>query len=156
MAALALGSVAACSKDSGSEAEFCREVKEIPTLDSVVAGFADTEPSALDARLDDASAAYAALRRSAPDDIADSVDEVTDLVDAVIDAVRSHPDDPEAAAAQLRTAVEDHPGGAAASEQVVAYASEHCQVELDPSVEESTTTTVAPATSSPAETTAPG
>ncbi|QXC62761.1 hypothetical protein KSP35_08230 [Aquihabitans sp. G128] len=147
--ALALVALGGCTKDHGSEADFCREVKRIPTLDAVVTGFVDTEPSALDARLDDASKAYATLEDAAPDDVRDSVSDMTALVDAVLAAVRAHPDDPEAAARDLRAAVKDHPNAARSSLAVASYASEHCGVELNPKVVDTTSTTAVSGGSSP-------
>ncbi|MCU1496833.1 MAG: hypothetical protein JWM47_786 [Acidimicrobiales bacterium] len=138
--ALVVAVVGGCTKETGSEAEFCREVKRIPPLETVVTGFVNTDPVALGARLDDAEAAYDALLDAAPGEIRGSVREMNSLVDAVIAAVRRHPDDPEAAASELRKALLSNRGGATASAKVVRYTGEHCGLDLAPSVDETTTT----------------
>lgn len=110
----------------------CEAVAEVPPLASVVTGFAETHPAELSTRLDEAEAAYADLRGSAPDDIDDEVDKVIDLVDEVMVAVRENPDDREAAAEGIRSVIAEHPEVEEASAALVAYTSENCGIDLDP------------------------
>lgn len=140
VAALALGLVG-CSEDGGSEKAFCRQVKELPPLDSAISGFSDADPTELAKRLDATAASYAELRDAAPKEIRGSVGEVVDLVDAVIGAVQSHPNDPEAAADELRSAVAEHPDAPQASTRVVDYAADQCDVALNPTLDAPTDTT---------------
>ena len=143
---LGLGALGACTKDSGSKTEFCRQIKRAPALGTVVSGFADTDRSTLDDRLDDVSKAYAALRDAAPDDVRGDVNEMSDLVDALVASIRAHPDDPEAAADAARKAVVANPGGVTSAVKVTDYASKQCGVQLNPTVEGATTTSVAAVT----------
>jgi hypothetical protein len=105
VAVLALGALggAACSKDEGSTEAFCREVRLVPPLASVVSGYAEADPATLDQRLDEAAAAYRRLAEAAPSDVRGDVRTMTDLVDAVLDAVRANDGDPDATAADLRS-----------------------------------------------------
>lgn len=139
-ATMALGSVG-CTADSGSEEAFCRQVKDLPPLDSVITGFSEADPAELAERLESAAASYAELRDAAPGEIRESVRAVVDLVDAVIEGVGRNPDDPEATADELRAAVVDHPGAPLAAARVVDYAQEHCDLQLDPSLDEEGPTT---------------
>lgn len=126
----------ACSADSGSTEALCDAVAEVPPLASVVTGFAETHQAELSARLDEAQAAYEALRDSAPGEIDDEVDKVVDLVEDIMEAVREHPDDRDEAAERIRSVVADHPEVDEASAALVAYTSENCNIELDPSPDE--------------------
>ena len=53
----------------------------------------------------------------------------------MIAAVRANSTDPVAAAAAVRDVVDDHPEASTASLAVADYASQRCQVELNPTVE---------------------
>ncbi len=143
VAALVAG-LTGCTDDGGSPEAFCKAVKAVPSLESVVTGFDDADRTELTARLDAAEDAYGELRSTAPGEIDDDVDDVVDLVDAVIDAVRRHRADPEAVAAQVRRSVGDHPDAAAAATRLGDYGSKTCKVELNPVVEGDTATTTAP------------
>jgi hypothetical protein len=137
--ALGIGG-AACTKEDGSTADFCREIRQAPTLDSVVSGFADVDADELDQRLDDAAEAFDSVERSAPGAVRGDVETMVELVDAVIASVKAHKDDPEAAAAELRELVADHKGAARASLNVARYASRECDLALNPTEEPTTTT----------------
>ena len=60
---------------------------------------------------------------------------------AVIDGLRANDADPEAAAADLRAAVDDHPDAVTSSLAVADYARNQCNVELNPTVPEDPTVT---------------
>lgn len=134
--ALALGSLltmtAGCtdSDGGGSDEAFCAQLADTPALSTVIERFTNTSPGDLEQRLDEAAGAYADLRSSAPGAIDDEVDTLVDLVDAVIGAVRANPDDPVAAADQVRSVMADHPDAESASEAVTTYASTTCGIEL--------------------------
>jgi hypothetical protein len=137
--ALGIGGVA-CSKDQNASSKaFCRKLRQAPTLDSVVSGFADVDADELDKRLDAASTAFHDLNDSAPGAVRGDVKTMVELVDTVIASVKSHKDDPEAAAAELRTVVAKHKDAARASLNVARYAARECSLSLNPS--EPTTTT---------------
>lgn len=131
---LAAAGGTACTKDQGSTEAFCREVRLVPPLASVVSGYAEADPATLDQRLDEAAAAYRRLADAAPSDVRGDVRTMTDLVDAVLDAVRANDGDPDATAADLRAAMKRHEGAQAASLAVAAFARTHCDVELNPTV----------------------
>lgn len=139
--ALVLGALAlvtgipGCSDDAGSEEAFCGQVRSLPPLDSVISSFSDADPGELDTRLEAAAASYGELRKVAPSEIRNSVDDMVDLVDAVLGAVETHREDPEAAVAALRTAVVDHPDAPRSSKRVVDYAAEACGVVLNPTLD---------------------
>lgn len=137
-AALVVSS-AACSSESGSVEAFCEAVVDVPPLATVVSGFAETYPAEVSSRLSDAESAYADLRDSAPGDIDDEVDRVVDLAEEVMDAVREHSEDRDAATDRIRSSMADHPDAEEASAAVVAYAAEHCDVDLDPTPDEDET-----------------
>lgn len=135
--AVAVGPLAACTDDQTASPEsFCDSLRRVPSLTSVFTGFADQDASRLDRSLSDAEAAFDRLRDTAPDEIAPDVTEVVDLVQAVIDGVRAHPTDPDAAAAEIRAAVDDHPDAVTSSLAVADYARTQCDVELNPTVPE--------------------
>lgn len=125
---------AACTDDSGSEEAFCSQVIEVPTMGVLLAGFDEADPVELERRLDVGMAAYESLRDEAPEEIRGRVGEVVDLVTDMIDAVRANPDDAEALAAEVRTAVAEHPDAEKAATEVDAYARITCEVELTPAV----------------------
>ena len=125
---------AGCSRDHGSKEAFCKEIKRVPSLDTVVEGFADADPQELAARLHAANASYAALHDAAPKQIRSQVGEVQGLADVVTAAVEDHHDDPEAAAAEIRKAMASHKGAKAATVAVAAYAKANCDVDLNPSL----------------------
>ena len=124
----------ACSRDHGSKAAFCKEIKRVPSLDTVVQGFSDADPQELTARLKAANASYAALHKAAPKEIRGQVGEVEDLVDVVTTAVQDHHDDPEAAASQIRKAMASHPDAKKATVAVAKYAKANCDVDLNPTL----------------------
>ena len=125
---------AGCTKDEGSVAAFCREVRVVPPLASVVSGFTEADQDGLARRLDDASAAYGRLADAAPGSVRHEVDDMVSLVDAVLTAVRGNGGDAEATAADIRKAVAAHTSAAASSATVAAYARRHCEVDLNPTV----------------------
>ncbi|MEO6989572.1 MAG: hypothetical protein ABI239_13105 [Aquihabitans sp.] len=122
---------AACTdSDDGSDEAFCARLAEAPALSTVIDGFTSASPDDLDQRLSQAAESYSKLRDAAPSEVDDEVDTLVDLVDAVIDAVRTNPEDPVAAADQVRSVVGQHPDAATASETVTEYASRTCKIEL--------------------------
>jgi hypothetical protein len=134
LAALVLStSAAACTDDdTGSVAEFCKQVKRLPPLDTVLRGYSGLDAQELQARLDAARTGYDDLADAAPGDIGDDVDRVAELVRLVVRAVADHPDDPDAVAREVQRGTREISGSATASQRVVAYAKDHCQVDLDP------------------------
>lgn len=126
--------VASCTKDEGSVEAFCREVRVVPPLASVVSGFTEADQDGLARRLDDAAAAYGRLADTAPAEVRREVDDMVSLVDEVLDAVRGNGGDAEATAADIRKAMSAHTGAAASSAAVAAYARRHCEVDLNPTV----------------------
>jgi hypothetical protein len=88
---------------------------------------------------------------AAPGAIDGQADAVVALVDEVLDAIEANPDDPEAAAAAVRSAMADHEGVAEDRAELVAYAEAECDVVLDPPVADdgATTTVTAPSTTTP-------
>ena len=153
MAAVALAALAlvapACSKDSGSQAAFCREVQRVPSMSSVVSGYTGADRKELTNRLTSARAAYASLEEASPGDIRSKVSSVVGVVDLVIDAVSAHPDDPAAVAAEVGREFRANSRAATDARAVAAYAKAKCDVSLNPTV---VTTT----SSVPASTSAPG
>jgi hypothetical protein len=134
-AALAICSSAvavACSDDEPAVGSFCDELKQAPSLASVLAGFADQDPARLDDQLDRASAEYDDLRDAAPSEIAPDVARTVDLVHDVIEAVRTDRDDPVAAAEGVRVVIADHPDAETSSLAVADYARQECGLELNP------------------------
>lgn len=146
---LAFG-VPACSRQQGSQAAFCREVRQAPDLRATLSGFSDADPAELGTRLTTAREAYERLRRAAPGPIRSDTREVVALVDDIIAAVYDHPDDPDAVVSQARRSVAARPGAAEAARSVTAYAARACNLELDPS---GATTTTIPTTTATAVTT---
>lgn len=141
MAALTLALVAAvsgCSDELGSEEAFCRQVRRLPPLESVISGFSEADPAELANRMERAGSAYRELRSVAPSGIRVSVGDMVDLVDAVLGAVEAHQDDPQAAVEALRTAVGQHPDAPQASRRVVDYSAETCDVALNPTLDAET------------------
>lgn len=126
--------VTGCSGSSGSTQDFCREVRRVPALESVLARFSETDPDVLADRIDKARDAYGALADAAPDEIRDETEDVVELVDEVLDAVADHPDDPAKASAQLRGAMAAHRDVEASRRAVTAYAAKACDVELDAAI----------------------
>jgi len=149
LAALLVTSVAAagCSKENGSKAAFCQQVKTVPALSGVLSGFDRADAEELTRRLDGARRAYGELTTAAPAAIEDDTAALVRLVDDVLDAVQDHPKNPSAVASTLRRNVADHPDATASSAVVSAYADKECRVRLDPLVSESTTTTASAASS---------
>ncbi|HWJ96759.1 MAG TPA: hypothetical protein VNQ33_01290 [Acidimicrobiales bacterium] len=146
-AALLLATAAAgCSKHSGSTAEFCTRVKQVPALETVLDRFSEADPGALADRIDKARTAYDDLADAAPKQIAEATDQVVGLVDAVLDAVEQHPTDPAKASAQLRKAVAARKGVEADRAEVAAFAQEHCDVRLDATLTDATAPTTAATT----------
>jgi uncharacterized protein HemY len=143
-----------CGGDEGSTASFCAEVAEVPALESVLARFSEADPQVLQDRIDRARSAYEDLAEAAPGSISAETDEVVELVDEVLAAVEDHPNDPAAAADQLRVVMAEHEGVDAARREVASFAQEECDLRLDPtlgsSTEEVTTTTGASTSSTSA------
>jgi hypothetical protein len=134
------GALAGCTDDqTASPRSFCDSLRRVPALASVFTGFADQDAGRLDRSLDEAEAAFGQLRESAPEAIEPDVTEVVDLVQVVIDGVRANPTDPDAAAAEIRAAVDDHPDAVTSSLAVADYARTQCDVELNPTVPEDPT-----------------
>lgn len=125
----------ACTSDSGSREAFCAEVVTVPDLETVLTGFADTDPQTRDRRLREAGAAYEELRAASPGEIDGPVGRVVDLVEDLLETVGEHGDDPEVVIDELRSAMGDHEGVEVAAAEVVAYAAEQCDVALDPSID---------------------
>lgn len=138
--ALAAVGFVGCSSDGGSQEAFCTQVRKVQPLEVLLAGFTEADPVELARRLDNGADDYAALLDASPGAIRGDVGQVVDLVDAVIAAVRAHRNDPEAAGAQVRVAVADHPKAAASSTAVATYAKDRCGVDLNPTVVDDTTT----------------
>lgn len=130
LAALNLG----CSDGGPEVGSFCDELRQAPSLASVLTGFADQDPAQLEARLEEAEEQYGDLRVAAPDEIAPDVDRTVDLVDAVIAVVRADRDDPEAAAAAVRDVLADHTDAETSGLAVADYAQQECGVDLNPSL----------------------
>jgi hypothetical protein len=146
IAALVLAAPA-CSDDDGSVEAFCEEIRQVPSLESVVSRFNEVEPTNLADRITKAREAYQRMADAAPGAIDGQADAVVDLVDEVLAAVEAHPDDPEAAADAVRTAMAEHEGVADDRAELVAYAEAECGVVLDPPVADGGTTTTGPTTS---------
>ena len=132
LAALAVASLVGCSKESGSQESFCADLRKVPTLESVVADYADADPDELATRLDEAEAAFEQLRDSAPEEIDADVDAMVDLVVEILDTVRDHQEDPDAVANDLRDAMKGRLGAAKSSLRVAAYGATKCDVTLNP------------------------
>lgn len=128
---LALGG-AGCTRDHGSRKAFCEQVRRVPRLSDVLAGYQRADPTEFDRRLAAARSAYSSLRSSAPSDLRGDATAMVDLVDAIFDAVAAHRDDPTAATTAVREAARAHPDAAPAAEKVVTYAREQCSVTLEP------------------------
>ena len=131
LAVVGAAGLGACSKDGGSKAEFCAQVQVVPSLETVIARFSETDPAVLDDRIDRARAAYHDLEDAAPKEIHGDTAEVVAVVDEVLDAVAAHPSDPAKATAALRAKVKQHPKVGAARARVVRYAKAECDVVLD-------------------------
>lgn len=144
---LASAGLAACTDDAGSAEAFCTEVKQVPSLESVLARFSEADPDVLADRIAKARAAYDELAAAAPPEIEEETERVVALVDATLDAVEDHPDDPAKASAQLRKAVAGLDGVEADRTAVADYAQTTCDVQLDATLEESGATTSTSTTS---------
>jgi hypothetical protein len=131
----------ACSGDDGSVEAFCAEIEALPSLESVLSRFSEADPQQLADSIDRARASYEDLASAAPSEIRDETEAVVALVDDVLDAVERHPDDPKAAADALRSTMDDHPDVEQARTAVASYAEAECEVELDPTLGTTTTTT---------------
>ena len=137
---LALTAAGGCgSDDAGSSRSFCAALRSAPTLESVVAGFTGVDDAELSRRLDRAATAYDHVERTAPDEVGDDVDTVVAVVDAVIDAVRTHPDDRQAAMASVREATGTSPDLAEAATRIAGYAADECDLDLNPGLSSTTT-----------------
>lgn len=160
--AIAATGLAGCSSDGGSQAAFCAQVRKVQPLEVLLAGFTEADPVELARRLDTGAAAYADLLDASPGEVRGDVRQVVELVDEVIAAVRAHRNDPEAAAAQVRAAVADHPKAAESTTAVAAHAKDRCGVDLnptvvdDPSTGSTTTTESSSTTTEPSTTTTTG
>ncbi len=138
--AIALGGGAAsCSDDDGSAEDFCAQITGLPALESVLSRFSEADPEQLADSIARARRAYRDLEAAAPGEIRSETATVVDLVDDILDAVDRHPDDPQAAADELRSAMDEHPDVEPARAAVAAYAEAECDVELDPTLGTSTT-----------------
>lgn len=136
MIAVVVGPSLACTSDGGSREAFCAGVVAVPTLETVVAGFAEADPQTRDRRLSQAGTAYAELRAASPDEIDGAVGRVVDLVEDLLETVAEHGDDPEVVVEELRASMADHEGVQGAATEVVTYAAEQCDVALDPAVDQ--------------------
>ncbi|MCU1372228.1 MAG: hypothetical protein JWO77_3422 [Ilumatobacteraceae bacterium] len=150
-ALLAAGALAACTSDSGSAEDFCAQVKQVPSLETVLSRFSEADPDVLQDRIDKARNAYDGLAAAAPDEIGDETDQVVSLVDAILSAVEENPADPAKAAAQLRTAMADHKGVDADRAAVAAYAQQECDVQLDATLSDGVGATTTSSTTSTTE-----
>lgn len=142
--------VSGCSQDTGSKAAFCQQVKVVPPLAGVVAGFDRAHPDELARRLDGARRAYRQLARSAPSAIDHDTAELVNLVNQVLDAVGNHARDPAAVASTLRRDMSRHRDASASAAAVSAYADKECDVRLDPPVGEASPATTPPTSTDPA------
>jgi hypothetical protein len=149
---LASGGLAACTDDAGSAEAFCTEVKQVPSLEAVLARFSEADPDVLADRIAKARTAYDELAEAAPSEIEEETDRVVALVDATLDAVEDHPDDPAKASAQLRRSVADLDGIEADRAAVAEYAQTTCDVQLDATLEEGGATSSTSTTSTTPET----
>lgn len=140
--AVALGAAAGCSSDGDDASAFCAAVAAAPSLDSVIQGFAEQEPVTLDRNLDDAQAAFAAVRDTAPGEIEEDATELVAVVDLVIEAVRDNPDDRAAAVEAIERGLAGRDGADDAAIAVAAYAKDACDVDLNAGLTDVTTTTV--------------
>lgn len=143
--------LAACTDDPGSKADFCEQVAKVPSLESVLDRFNETDPEVLDERIANAREAYAELASAAPSAIDSETDSVVALVNDVLDAVEANPDDPAKAAEQLREAMDTHEDIDAAQVAVTAYALDECGIRLDATLGDETE----PDAGSPPSTTVP-
>jgi hypothetical protein len=128
-------------------------VAKVPSLESVLSRFSETDPEVLTERIANARTSYAELAAAAPSAIDSETDSVVALVDDVLDAVEANPDDPAKAAEQLRDAMATHENVDAAQTAVTAYALDECGVRLDATLgdeSETTTTSTTAATSTTA------
>lgn len=130
LVALVLGG-GACSDTPGSTEAFCAQVRQVPSLESVLSRFAEADASVLQDRIDKARSAYEDLASAAPSSIAEDAEAVVALVDDVLAAVEAHPDDPAKAADELRAAMDEHPDVEASRSVVARFAADECDVVLD-------------------------
>lgn len=131
----------ACAQDRGSPAAFCREARRVPDLSATLSGFSDADPAELKNRLATIRQAYGRLEQAAPGRLRGDTEVVVALVDDIIEAVRAHPNDPDAVVTQTRRSVAQRSDATEAARTVAAYASRACNLELYPA---DATTTSAP------------
>lgn len=143
---------AACGRNQGSVAGFCRAVKAAPDLATSLTGFSDADPGELRNRLDRTRRSYDRIAAEAPGPIRSDARRVVDLVDAIVDAAGRQPGDPADAIAQTRKAVADHPDAATSAAAVSRFARQRCGVSLGPA---SVATTAVGTASTTTETTSP-
>jgi hypothetical protein len=149
--ALLAAGLSGCTSDGGSTEAFCDQVKQVPALETVLARFSEADRDVLADRIAKARSAYADLADAAPSEIADETDEVVSLVDDILDAVEEHPTDPAKASAQLRKAMAEHDDVASDRAAVADFAKDECDVQLDATLTDASTSTTSPTTGTTTE-----
>lgn len=143
-AGLALVMASSCSDDGDSRA-FCELLGETEQLSTILGDLDPSDPAGLEARLEATLEQFSELEGDAPGTIRDDVARIRQGVALVLDAVEDNPDDLPAARAAIAGELDELPGLAQASEDVVAYARSECDLVLDEgptdSVEDGATTT---------------
>ena len=124
------GAVTACSKDEGSQEQFCARLPETPDLADVVRDLDSAQPEQLDERLSNAADGYGDLEDASPDEIREDVGRVTDAVEGILDVVREHIDDREALRTELASRKADLLGVGPSAQRVVDYARDACGIDL--------------------------
>ncbi|CAN5680020.1 hypothetical protein BH20ACT2_BH20ACT2_19370 [soil metagenome] len=128
-----------CSGGGGSEEAFCAALPDVPPLSLVLDQLEALDREETQGALATTLERYAELDDAAPDEIDGDVATVTDLVTEIADALAVDAEDPVTAAERLTTIDPATDEVGAAADRIAVYASERCDIDLNP-----TTTSVAP------------
>ncbi len=129
-AVLVLGAPA-CS-DDGDSGAFCDRLGDTEQLGDVLDSLDASDPADTEDRLQEALDQFADLEAAAPGEVRDDVARVRQGVELVLDAVRDNPDDLPGAREQIAEQFDELTGLVAASDNVVRYASDECDLNLAP------------------------
>ncbi|QYG93650.1 hypothetical protein HC251_15270 [Iamia sp. SCSIO 61187] len=127
--ALALVVASACS-DDGDSGAFCERLGDTEQLSTILGDLDPSDPAGLEARLEATLEQFSELEGDAPGAIRDDVARIRQGVALVLEAVQDNPDDLPAARAAIAGELDELPGLAQASEDVVAYARTECDLDL--------------------------
>lgn len=127
---LALGAVA-CT-DDGDSGAFCDRLADTSSIGDILNQLDSSDPAGTEEALNDALEQFSDLEADAPGSIRDDVARVRQGVELILEAVKDNPDDLPAAREQIAGQVDELSGLVSASDEVVTYARDECELDLAP------------------------